>query len=270
MLLAYWLNVYKATKLLLNQLKVGERKMRHFLERFIGARFWLLPIYVSIYYLQLYINANTKILTVFKGTILVILILFLIIAVLANRMWAAHFRERVFSGLKFMIDNKVTVSEQIVLEQHRWAGAQILGLVLIILGALWQLSDVGKFGENHIVPVLVTAMVIFVALFDAALDLSAVQVMCFLATTKKPEEESIGKLFYHTNQRNEIQKKLYREIIDENSEIYTAIKNDDASYLSYKTFSGQAQNLIAMAIIVVFYISAIAIFHLFKQLKVLF
>jgi hypothetical protein len=186
--------------------------MKHFLEGFIGARFWLLPIYVSIYYLQLYTIANATILTVFRGAVLVILILFLIIAVLANRMWAEHFRERVFSGLKFMTDNKVTVNEQIVLEQHRWAGAQILGIVLIILGALWQLSDVGKFGEDHIVPVLVTAMVIFVALFDAALDLSAVQAMCFLATTKNPEEESIGKLFYHTNQHNEIQKNYIEKL----------------------------------------------------------
>ena len=145
-----------------------------------------------------------------------------------------------------------------------------MGIVLIILGALWQLTDVGKVGEDHIVPVLVTALVIFVALFDAALDLEAVQAMCFLAPTKKPEEESIGKLFYHTNQHDEIQKKLCREIIDENSDTYKAIKDDDTSYLSYRTFSGQAQNLIAMAIVVVFYISAIAIFFLVKQLKVLF
>jgi hypothetical protein len=244
--------------------------MKQFLERFIGARFWLLPIYVSLYYLQLYIDANTTILKVLKGGILLILILTLIFAIFANRMWADHFRDRLFNGLKFMINDKVAVNEQFVLEQHRWAGAQILAIIIIILGVLWQLSTVDKLGEIHIVPIIVTAMVILVALFDAALDLSAVQYVGFLAPTKNPEEDKIGKLYYHTNQRNEIQQKLYNEIIDENSELHKAIKNNNASYLSYKTFSGQAQNLIAMAIVVVFYISSIAAFQLYKQLKALF
>jgi hypothetical protein len=242
--------------------------MKRFLDRFIGARFWILPIYVSIYYLQLSINANTPALRVLKGTLLVILILILVVAVIANRMWAEHYRERVFSGLKFMIENNVSVDEEIILEQHRWAGAKLLGVVLIILGSLWQLSDIGKFGEAQLVPVLVTAMVILIALFDAALDLSAEQTICLLANTKKPDER-IGKLIYHTNDFNEIQKELYREIINDDSAFRKAIKENNLSYLSYKTFSGQAQNLISMAIVVVFYISAVAIFHLFKQLQVL-
>ena len=243
--------------------------MKRFLDRFIGARFWILPIYVSIYYLQLYINANTPVLRILKGTLLVILIVILVVAVVANRMWAEHYRERVFSGLKFMIENNVSVDEEIIMEQHRWAGAKLLGVVLIILGSLWQLSDIGKFGQVHLVPALVTAMVILIALFDAALDLSAEQTICLLANTKKPEEERIGKLIYHTNDFNEIQKELYREIINEDSAFRKAIKENNLSHLSYKTFSGQAQNLISMAIVIVFYISAVAIFHLSKQLQAL-
>jgi len=243
--------------------------LKRFLERFISARYWMLPSYVSIYYVQLFINANTPILRTLKGTLLVILILLLVVAVLANRMWAEHFRERIFGGLKFMIENDVSVDEKVVLEQHRWAGAQLLGVIVIILTILWQLSDVGKFGEANIVPVLVTGLVILVALFDAALDLSAEQAICLLAITKNPKEEAIGKLFYHTNQRSEFRKGLYRELVDKESDLHKAIINNTPLYLSYKTFSGQAQNIISISVTIVFFISAMTIFQLFKQFRVL-
>lgn len=243
--------------------------MKRLLDQFVSARFWLLPTYVLAYYVQFYIEASNLPLKVLRGVLLAVLILLLVIAILANRMWTEHYRERVFSGLKFLIENDIYVNEKTVLEQHRWAGAELLGVVIIILTTLSHFPDLEQFGRVNSVPLLVTAMVILVALFDAALDLSAQQTISLLARTRKPEEQ-FAKVIYYTNQRDKTQQKLYQELVDEDSGLRKAISEGNSSYISNATFSSQAHNLIAMAIIIVFFVSAVAIFKLTKQFMELF
>ena len=241
--------------------------MKEFMNKFIGARFWILPLYVSAYYLQLVLPVDNTLLKVLKVVILCVLILFLVAAILANRMWTEHYRERVFGGMKYIVQHDVKVDEEVVLEQHRWAGAKLLGVVVIILGCLAQFKELPQISFQHRVPVLVTVLVILVALFDAALDLSAEQAVCLLAPTRTPDVQKTNKLIWHTNQRNALQKQMVGDLLDVNSPLLKALQSDNFTYLSYKTFSGLAQNLIALAIIIVFYISALAMFYLFQQLR---
>jgi len=104
---------------------------------------------------------------------------------------------------------------------------------------------------------------------SVALDLCAEQTVVLLARCEKPKEEKLGKLIWLTNQYNELQQRFYREIIDDKSELHKAVKEDNPSYLSFRTFSGLAQNTISMAIIIVFYICGFGIYLLYSQLDAL-
>jgi hypothetical protein len=224
------------------------------LDRFVSTRFWLAPAFILIYYIQLLLPASPCGL---RRVFLAVLILVLLAAILANLRWIPDYASRLIGGIDSLRKQPEGIEDEgEILEQIRWANAKILAIISIILASLVQYEKLYIVPTAHRVPVMIVALLVFVALFDAALDLEAEWTISILAASRS---QGVGKVLlshaiWNTNQFRPSQKQLFERL--EKKEMPT---------VSFRAFTATAQNLISFAIIVTAGMAALAIRLLYLQ-----
>ncbi len=237
------------------------------LDRFVSARFWLAPAFVAIYYTQSILPSSLRCV---KHVCLAGLIAILFAAILANLRWIPDYRSRLRSGMDFLCAHKDGMPEEKeILAQIRWTNAKILAIIAMILELLVNYEKLELFSLRDQVPLMVLALLILVALFDAALDLEAEWTTSALSATRSTNSQGVNKLLlshaiWNTNQFREEQTKLYREL---HGEKQPAAHFHGAKHLqiTFRSFTATAQNLISFAILVVAGTAALAIRMLWLQ-----
>ena len=224
---------------------------------FVSARFWLAPAFCVTYYAQLVLPIR---LYCFKRFCLALLITTLIAAILANVRWIPDYRDRLAGGIAFLRAQQDTMREEReILSQIRWTNAKILAIIAMILGVLLHYEKLELLSSSHRVPVLVVALLVLVALFDAALDLEAEWTISVLAATRSVDSRGVSKMLlshaiWNTNQFRKAQKELYEKL-----------QKREEPRITFRSFTATAQNLISFAIIVVSGTAALAIRFLCLQ-----
>ena len=231
----------------------------HLLGLFVSIRFWLLPAFVSLYYLQGMLSANHLNI---KRSLLAILLIVIAVAIPANYMWIVDYRRRLTSGVKFLNSaTRATFDEKDAIEQVRWSNAKLLAVVALILAMLSNYNQVSSIPIQHRVPVLATALLIFVALFDSALDLEAEWTISILESTKNVDETgkekgTLARAIWKTNQFRTLQNELYEQV-----------RAGKEPKIRFGSFTSTAQNVISFAVIVIFYLAVAIFVLLLNQLR---
>jgi hypothetical protein len=228
-----------------------------FLDLFVSIRYWLLPLFVSLYY------AQSQLLSSFlipKRIILIILLVIIGLAIPANYMWVVDYRRRLTSGVKFLNEVQTSSDEKEAIAQVRWSNAKLLAVVVIILEILAHYDHIDSIPIEHRVPALAVALLILVALFDSALDLEAEWTISILVSVKNVDSSGnekgiLAKAIWKTNQFKLRQNELYEKV-----------RSKQEPKINFGSFSSTAQNVISFAVIVVFYLSLVIFRLLFTEL----
>lgn len=270
--------------------------MTFLLSKFVGARFYLAPAVIALYYLQEFFLTGS-----IRTAVLVLLSLVFILAILANRMWAIDYGERISSGLKRVRDESIQLEESVGLEQARWSNAKMLAVVGLILALITQLPTIQKIPEVHQLPALVLVMLILIALFDAALDLEAEWTISTLTPKRGKESKespmpsteaagaatnAVGAVLEQLKIAETQPQTLKTKVVDtaawsgadeaklthliwhtnqfrqpQKNLLGKAESNQDPDRIQHNAFSATAQNLIAFGLLITIGVS-LAILHL--------
>jgi hypothetical protein len=146
--------------------------------------------------------------------------------------------------------------------------AKILAIIAMILELLVNYERLELFSLRDQVPLMVLALLILVALFDAALDLEAEWTTSALSATRSTNSQGVNKLLlshtiWNTNQFREEQRKLYHDLHGEKQP--AAHFHGKHLQITFRSFTATAQNLISFAILVVAGTAALAIRMLWLQ-----
>lgn len=168
----------------------------------------------------------------------------LAIASPANYLWIVDYRARLASSISFVRSHSLpNLATSQSLEQARWANAKILAIIVIILSVCSQFSRLGTVASRHRVPVLGVVVSIFIALFDAALDLDAEWTVSLWLSSRltgtplaghggpvSPRAVNLAVTIWHTNQFR--QKQI---------ELFNAIHGGRVPVITFSAFSSTAQ-----------------------------
>jgi hypothetical protein len=240
--------------------------VKSFLSAFVAARFWVAPGFLSVYYLQLNLAEHSGI----RKAFLIALLGVLGIALPANYLWIVDYRERLNSGISFVRSHSLpNLATSQSLEQARWANAKILGIIVIVLSVCSQFSRLGTVPSEHRVPILTIVVLIFIALFDAALDLEAEWTISLWLSSRisgtpssgrrvpsAPRAVNLAAAMWHTNQFRKEQIKLFNDI-----------HGGHVPAITFLAFSSTAQNLLSFAALIVGCTITMMIVLLMQQLK---
>jgi hypothetical protein len=235
------------------------------LQVFVAVRFWVAPTFLLLFYLQVWMrnlaaSATVKpLLNAIANSACIVLLATLVLAILANLLWAADYKSRLVSGVnRLRSEPMAEYDSAAALSQMNWANARLIGVVTMILAVMGQFLNFEKVPPLHGVPALVIGALIMTSLFDSALDLEAEWTMCAIVGSQShkqsPGPVSLPDIIWRTNQYRVGQQALCR----------MAFTNEDPSGMSYDCFTGTAKNLISFAVIIVSSQCAAAAFLLFR------
>ena len=229
------------------------------LNRFVELRFVVALGFIALYYLQRslipWLAENLppeqnwgSLLQLARWTAFAVVLAILLIAFIANTfMWVADYKERLRAGVTFLL-NAEAINTRDVLEHVRWTNAKILAVVAMILGLLSQLAKLDKAPVEHHVPLLALALLVLIALFDAALDLEAEWTISVLASARRsylsrktPKQTSLPAIIWATNQSKPAQMALY---------ISAESSRAEAPDIKVASVSRTALNLISFAVVI--------------------
>jgi hypothetical protein len=218
-----------------------------------------------VYYLQRLLPPWPGIL---KDLLLCPLILVAFAAIVANYKWIVDYRRRLEGGIDHvMAATRPSFNVKEALTQMRWSNAKLLAVVTITLGVLSQLTKLKEVPQEHWVPILATLLVIFVALFDTALDLQAewtIQGFGIIRAKAAAARDAgatvhpvhVASAMWHCNQVKPAHRQLYEAILNGTA----------PAGLPFTAFTVTVQNLISFAIIIVFLLAGAVLVLLWGQL----
>lgn len=207
-------------------------------------------------------------LAVVKDALILLLMVVALLTIFANYKWIEDYRARLMNGVEHILNaDNTTFKEKEALGRMQWANAKLLALVALMLGILSQTKELGLVGREHLVPILATLLLIFVALFDASLDLEAESTIqgfgiiravqrAASATGTAGHPLSIASALWKCNQTDPAHEQLYEEVRN----------GQKPKYIPFTAFTTLAKNVISFAILVIFLLAGAELVFLAEKL----
>lgn len=232
-------------------------RVTRWLHAFVAARFWIAPLYIFAYYGAISLGQSSAAqswptaVSWMIGAVFVILCAVLAVAVLANPLWILDYKSRLIGGVKYLRQHgPLRTDNAEAYDQLRWSNGKMLAVTTVIMAIFTQYDSFMNVPPLHRPPVIVVLLLVFVSLFDSALDLEAEWTLAALAASQKKRDDELGgslaELIWSTNQFRPGQRQLH--------EILAGTRQD--SELTSESFSATAKNLISFAIIIVSFVAA--------------